>query len=85
MSVGCTLVLTQGIHVIDEDSAVAVEQALEKGARSVDVSIDMTGSGNVISKARISMIHVIAVVRHPAISLSLDLANDSKVYAFARR
>jgi len=80
----CTLVLTQGTHVIDEGSASAVEQALEAGSRAVDISIDMTGSGNVLSFARISVAHVISVIRHPA-SPVLDLPDDSNVYALRGR
>ena len=85
MDSACTLVLTQGTHVIDDHSAVAVEKALEQGVNAVDVSIDMTGSGNVLSRARISMAHVIAVIRHPAMSDEFDLPDDGKVYAFPRR
>jgi len=79
------LVLTQGTHVIDDASATAVEHALEQGANAVDVQIDMTGSGNVISRARISMTHVIAVVRHVEISSPFDFPNDSNVYALRGR
>lgn len=85
MSSSCTLVLTQGTHVIDDASASAVEKALEQAANYVDVTIDMTGSGNVISRARLSMDHVIAVIRHPITTSSLDVPDDSNVYALRRR
>jgi hypothetical protein len=84
MSSACTLVLTHGTHVIDDGSAVAVEQALESGAHSVDIQIDMTGSGNVISRARISMAHVIAVIRHQE-TTSAFIPDDSNVYALRLR
>jgi hypothetical protein len=85
MGSSCTLVLTQGTHVIDEASAEALEKALALRANFVDVQIDITGSGNVISHARLSMQHVIAVIRHPAALPAIDLTDDSNVYALRRR
>lgn len=85
MSSPCTLVLTHGTHVIDDASGVAVEQALEAGVRSVDIDIDMTGTGNVISRARIAMTHVIAVIRHRGPTLLHELPDDSNVYALRLR
>jgi len=84
MSSDSTLVLTQGTHLIDDESAIAVEKALELGAHSVDVDIDLTGSGNVVSRARISMAHVVAVIRHQAVP-SLQVPTDSNVYALRVR
>jgi hypothetical protein len=81
----CTLVLTQGTYVVDDGSAVAVEQAMDAGAHSVDVRIDMTGSGNVMSRARVSMAHVIAVIRHEELPSTLSLPDDSNVYALRLR
>lgn len=80
------LVLTQGTHVIDDPTAVEVERALEAGAKAVDVVIDMTGGGNTLSRARISMAHVIAVIRHQEMSNELhDFPAGGNVYALSRR
>ena len=84
MSTSCTLLLTQGTYVLDEASASVVELALESGARSVDIAIDLTGSGNVLSRARISMRHVIGVFRTAARVLSDELPDDSNIYALRR-
>ena len=85
MNTACSLILSQGTHVIDESSATAVERAMEIGESAVDVSIDMTGSGNVLSKARISMMHVVAVLRHPIKETVVKLPDDSNVYALRLR
>lgn len=85
MADSCTLVLTQGTHVIDDAAADAVERAIAGEAKYVDVEIDLTGSGNAVSRARLSMKHVIAVIRHPGALPAFDLTDDSNVYALRRR
>jgi hypothetical protein len=85
MSSACTLLLTQGTHIIDAASALEVEHALESGARSVDIALDMTGSGNTLSRARLSMAHVIAVVRHPERRVESSAPDHPNVFALRSR
>lgn len=65
----CSLLLTQGTYSIDEMTAKAVEKALDEGRPSVDVAMDLSGSGNIVSRARIAMLHVVAVIRQPALAI----------------
>jgi hypothetical protein len=81
----CTLLLTHGTHIIDEVSAREVERALESGAASVDIGLDMTGSGNTLSRARLSMAHVVAVIRHPERAVNAPLLEQANVYALRSR
>jgi hypothetical protein len=81
----CTLLLTHGTHIIDEPSAREVERAMDCGAPSVDITLDMTGSGNTLSRARLSMAHVVAVIRHPQRAVDAPLLEQSNVYALRSR
>ncbi|MGD0475151.1 MAG: hypothetical protein ABSB70_18320 [Candidatus Velthaea sp.] len=81
----CTLLLTHGTHVIDEPSACEVERAMDSGAASVDITLDVTGSGNTLSRARLSMAHVVAVIRHPHRAVDAPLLEQAKLYALRAR
>jgi hypothetical protein len=81
----CTLLLTHGTHIVDEASAREVERAMDSGAASVDITLDMTGSGNALSRARLSMAHVVAVIRHPQRALDPPLLEHPNVYALRSR
>jgi hypothetical protein len=45
----------------------------------------MTGSGNALSRARLSMAHVVAVIRHPQRALDPPLLEHPNVYALRSR
>jgi hypothetical protein len=79
------LVLTQGTYVIDDAAAQVVGSAMDSGASSAEIAVDMTGSGNVQSHAKISMQHVIAVVRHEEVADEPLIADNRNVYALPRR
>jgi hypothetical protein len=86
MKSACTLLLTQGTQmIIDQGSAQDVECALETGAATVDIRLDMTGSGDVFSRARVVMAHVIAVIRHPEQNFAEPLPEQPNVYALRPR
>jgi hypothetical protein len=85
MNVACTLLLTHGTHIIDELSAREVERAMDSGASSVEIGLDMTGSGNIQSRARLSMAHVVAVIRHPQRAIDGPIAEQANVYALRSR
>ena len=85
MIAACTLLLTHGTHIIDETSARDVERAMESGASSVEVALDLTGSGNTLSRARLSMAHVVAVIRHPQRAVESPLSETANVYALRSR
>jgi hypothetical protein len=81
----CTLLLTHGTHIVDEASAREVERAMDSGAASVEISLDMTGSGNTLSRARLSMAHVVAVIRHPQRAVAAPPVECPNVYALRSR
>jgi hypothetical protein len=83
----CSLLLTQGTYGIDESTALAVETALDEGRSSVDVTIDLSGSGNIMSHARIATSHVIAVIRQPALGFEDNplLADSPNLYVLPVR
>jgi hypothetical protein len=85
MIAACTLLLTHGTHIIDETSAREVERAMDSGASSVEIDLDMTGSGNTLSRARLSMAHVVAVIRHPRRLAESPLLETANVYAMRSR
>jgi hypothetical protein len=85
MIAACTLLLTHGTHIIDETSARDVERAMDDGASSVEIALDMTGSGNALSRARLSMAHVVAVIRHPQRAADLPLLESANIYALRSR
>jgi hypothetical protein len=85
MIAACTLLLTHGTHIIDESSAREVERAMDSGASSVEIGLDMTGSGNTLSRARLSMAHVVAVIRHPQRAVDSPLLESANVYALRSR
>jgi hypothetical protein len=83
----CILLLTHGTYGIDESTALAVEAALDDGRPSVDVAIDLSGSGNIMSRARIAVSHVIAVIRQPALAVEDNpfLADATNLYVLPVR
>jgi hypothetical protein len=84
MSNTYSLVMTNATYIIDEAGAGVLANALEQNLRTAEIGIDLSGSGNVRSTARIVIAHVMAVVCQPAL-VDDELVADGNVYALPLR
>jgi hypothetical protein len=79
-----SLVMTNLTYVIDEAAAKVIEDGLERDLRTVQINCDMSGSGNVQSRARIVLSHVMAIVSQPE-TTDEELVPAGNVYALPLR
>jgi hypothetical protein len=56
-----TLILTQGVHAIDQDGYDAIQSAIERGDKFVDVQLDFFGKSEYATRATLIVSHVIAM------------------------
>jgi hypothetical protein len=63
MAASYSLVLSKGTHLVDEDARARVLDAIERGARVVEVAVDRYADGSTTT-ATVVTAHVVALFPH---------------------
>jgi hypothetical protein len=62
-----TLILTQGVHTIEQDGYDAIRAAVERGDKFVEVQLDFFGKSEYATRATLIVSHVVAMAESSAI------------------
>ncbi len=75
-----TLILTQGVHTIDQDGYDAIRAAVERGDKFVDVQLDFFGKSEYATSATLIVWHVVAMAESNSIGeKEVDRSRDRRL------
>ncbi len=75
-----TLILTQGVHTIEQDAYDAIHVAVERGEKFVEVQLDFFGKSEYATRTTIIVSHIVAMAESSEIGTrEVDRSRDRRL------
>jgi hypothetical protein len=81
-SPGFTLMLTKGTHLVSDDDAARIFEAIRSGEKLVELNLDLFGDTTFHRQTTVAVAHIVCLCKNITRHKDLD---DPKVTTLARR